>query len=294
MRLSDSIFINGRRASARSFAKINLTLDILGRRDNGYHDIKMVMQTINLSDLIIVDRLRSGIHLSTNLSYLPVNNKNIAYKAAALFFKETHIHGGARIFIRKNIPVAAGLAGGSGNGAAVLCALNLLYGAELSDERLCELGAKLGADVPYCVTGGTALAEGIGEALTPLPDAPPMNVLLVKPPVSVSTAAIYESIDSARILARPDNDAMIAAIESGDYGGICSNLCNVMEAVTVRDYPVVRGIKERMISYGADGALMSGSGPTVFGLFADYSKAKKAADEFYYQFRDVYLCKTMN
>ena len=291
--LSNEIIITGKRAIARSFAKINLTLDVLGKRENGYHDIETIMQTVSLFDLIIVDKISSGIQLSTNLKYLPVNEKNIAYKAARSFFEHTQIQGGAKIMIHKNIPVSAGLAGGSGNCAAVLCALNKLYDANLSIDELCAIGAKLGADVPYCILGKTQLASGIGEILSPLPHLKSLTILLVKPPISISTAAIYEQIDLAMPENRPDTQAMTQAIKSGDVSGIANNLCNVMESVTENMHPVIRGIKTKMIMNGALGALMSGSGPTVFGIFDDDDKAKASHDSFAYQYKDVFLLKTV-
>lgn len=292
--LQDDIVITGGRAIARSYAKINLTLDVLGKRDNGYHDVLMIMQTVSLFDLIIIDKTDGEISISTNLRYLPCNEKNIAYKAVSLFKAETGIRGGAKIIIHKNIPVAAGLAGGSGNAAAVLCALNLLYDTNLSADELLSLGARLGADVPYCIMGGTYLASGVGEVLKPLSPAPDAHVLLVKPPISISTQTIYEEIDTAHVLKHPDTDAMIAALQSGDLRQTAQNLCNVMEAVTETGHPEIRGIKNKMLMNGAIGAVMSGSGPTVFGLFDDYKKAKASADSFSYQYNDVYLAKIYN
>lgn len=292
--ITDNIVITGNRAMARSYAKINLTLDVLGKRPDGYHDVKMIMQTVSLYDLVLVDRIDNGISISTNLRYLPVNEKNIAYKAALAFFEHTKINGGCKIMIHKNIPVAAGLAGGSGNAAAVLCALDRLYNANLSQEELMALGATLGADVPYCIMGGTALAEGIGEILTPLPDIPKSVILMVKPPISVSTGAIYEAIDSTDIPTRPDTDGMINAIKSGDVSAIAGNLSNVMGTVTENMHPIVGGIRRKMILNGALGSVMSGSGPTVFGIFPDYDTAKKSHDSFYYQFKEVYIVSTVN
>lgn len=291
--LSDEIIITGTRAITRSFAKINLTLDVLGKRENGFHDVEMIMQTVSLFDLVIVDKTPAGIQLSTNLKYLPSNEKNIAYKAAQLFFDYTGIKGGVKIMIHKNIPVAAGLAGGSGNCAAVLCAMNKLFNTNLTIDTLCSLGANIGADVPYCILCGTYLAQGIGEILTPLPALEKTTVLLVKPPTSISTAAIYEQIDSVTPKHRPDNTLMTAALESKDINTIARNLCNVMEAVTETMCPVIRGIKEKMILNGAIGAAMSGSGPTVFGIFDDDVKAKLSHDSFAYQYKDVFLVKTV-
>lgn len=292
--LSEDIVITGDRAIARSYAKINLTLDVLGKRPNGYHDVKMIMQTVSLFDLVIVDKAYSNITVNTNLKYLPNNDKNIAYKAAQLFFKKTGLDGGVRIMIHKNIPVAAGLAGGSGNGAAVLHAMNKLFNAELSIEELCELGAELGADVPYCLIGGTQLAEGIGEILTPLSPMIKTTVLIVKPPINVSTGSIYEQIDSAPIERRPDTEKIIDALKSGSMTAVAENLCNVMESVTEKMYPVIGGIKNKMLINGAVGAVMSGSGPSVFGFFDDDRKAKLSHDSFAYQYKDVFLAKTLN
>lgn len=292
--LEKDTVITGTRAISRSYAKINLTLDVLSRRENGYHDIKMIMQTLSLFDLIITDKTDSGITISTNLRYLPVGDKNIAYKAADAFYRETGICGGAKIIIRKNIPVSAGLAGGSGNCAAVLTSLNMLHGNVLSREKLYEIGASLGADVPYCFSGGTQLAEGVGEILSPLPSMPDAYILLVKPPVNVSTGAVYQEIDSAPIEIRPDTDGMIDALSSGSAKAVADKLCNVMESVTERMYPVIGGIKTKMIMNGALGAVMSGSGPTVFGIFDDFKAAKASADSFIKQFRDVFLTRVLN
>lgn len=290
--LYDDIVITGQRAMARSYAKINLTLDVLGKRPDGYHDVEMIMQTVSLYDMIIVDKCDEGIEISTNLKFLPVNENNIAYKAARDFFQYTHINKGCKIIIHKNIPVAAGLAGGSGNAAAVLCALDKLYNTNLSLNELKEIGVKLGADVPYCITGGTALATGIGEIIAPLPSLPKCCVLMVKPPISVSTGAIYNEIDSIDITEHPDTNAMIEAIANGNIIDVAKNLSNVMGTVTENMHPIIRGIKNKMIKNGALGAVMSGSGPTVFGIFPDYETAKKSHDSFYYQFREVYLITT--
>lgn len=292
--LAEDTVITGKRAISRSYAKINLTLDVLSRREDGYHDIKMIMQTVSLFDLIIIDKCDSGISISTNLRYLPCNSKNIAYKAADAFFIETGIDSGVKIMIHKNIPVAAGLAGGSGNCAAVLTSLNMLFNNPLSKEELLRIGSELGADVPYCFDGGTQLSEGIGEVLSPLSPIPKAYILLVKPPINVSTRAIYEEIDNAPIQSRPDTEAMITALKEQNLYSVAGKLCNVMEAVTEKMYPIVGGIKKKMIMNGALGAVMSGSGPTVFGIFDNFEKAKKSADSFSMQFKDVFLTRTLN
>lgn len=287
--LSDNIVITGQRALARSYAKINLTLGVLGRRADGYHEVEMIMQTVSLFDLVIVDRTHSGISISTNLKFLPNNEKNIAYGAAKKFFDYTGIRGGCKIMIHKNIPVAAGLAGGSGNAAAVLCALDKLFSAGLGTDELCRAGAELGADVPFCIIGSAALAEGIGERLTPVPALSPCPILMVKPPLNVSTAAVYRAIDSADSLERPDTHGMIEALSGGDVRAAAARLSNAMSAVTEGMHPIVRGIRNKMIKNGALGAVMSGSGPTVFGIFPDFKTAKAAHDSFAYQFKEVFL-----
>lgn len=293
MLISENMVIHDGRAIVKSYAKINLTLDVLGRMENGYHEIESIMQTINLFDLIIVDRTEHGIQIHTNLKFLPVNEKNIAYKAAALFFKRCRIRGGVKILIHKNIPVAAGLAGGSGNGAAVLAALNVLYNTFLPEEELLEMASELGADIPYCLTGGTMLAKGIGEKLSPMPALKKSIVLLAKPPINISTKTIYEYMDRVEITKRPDTEKMKQALANGDLPEISKNLCNVMELATIHTAPVIRGIKEKMMMNGALGAVMSGSGPTVFGFFDDYQKAKISHDSFSKLYKEVYLTYTL-
>lgn len=289
MMTSKETVISGNRAMCRSYAKINLTLDVTGKRSDGYHEIKTIMQTVNLFDLIIVDKCDSEIKITTNKKFLPTNNKNIAYAACEEFFRTSGLRGGARIFIHKNIPIAAGLAGGSGNGAAVLSALNLLYSEPFSDDELKKLALKLGADVPYCMTGGTQLAEGIGEILTPLTPMPDCYVLLVTPPVSVSTAKVYSDFDNTRENIFVDTRSMLKAISNGDFAAICKNLSNTLESVTIPLHPVIGGIKQKLIGNGAVGAIMSGSGATVFGLFDDYKKAKASHDSFSMMYKDVFL-----
>ncbi len=291
--LSDNIVITGNRAMARSFAKINLTLDIVGVRDNGYHDLKTIMQSVNLSDIVIVDKTDGEIKITTNKKGLPTNNKNIAYKACEAYYNALGEIGGAKILIHKNIPVSAGLAGGSGNAAAVLASLNALNSYALSDEELMKIGSTLGADVPYCLMGQTQLAEGIGDVLTKLSPLPKCYVLLVTPPISISTPWAYGEYDKCEKTVFPDNEKMIEALKNQDYQLICQNLSNVFEDVTLKEYGVIASIKEQMISLGADGAIMSGSGPTVFGLFSDMKKAKAAHDSLCHQYKDTYLTTTL-
>lgn len=293
MNLSNDIIITKNRAIAKSYAKVNLTLDVLGKLENGYHEVKMVMQPLNLFDLIIIKKAPYGITVKTNIPNLPCDNKNIAYKAAELFFKETGVKGGASIKITKNIPIAAGLAGGSGNAAAVLCALNLLYNTNLSNEKLLEMGLLLGADVPYCIENVTSLAEGIGEKLSSLSQIPGVPVVLVTPPVNISTADIYSRIDSAENLPEIDTDGMISAIVGFDTNTIGKTLSNVMETVTISDCPEISDIKKKMLEFGASGSVMSGSGPSVFGIFPDNESAKAACDYFSTKYERTFLTHTI-
>ena len=262
----------------KALGKINLGLDVLGKRPDGYHDVRMVMQTIYLYDQItITKRKEPGIGLSTNLFYLPVNENNLAYRAAKLLMDEFEIRSGVDIFLEKHIPVAAGMAGGSSNAAAVLYGINRMFDLGLSMEELMKRGVSLGADVPYCIMRGTVLAEGIGEILTPLPPMPRCQIVVAKPPVSVSTKMVYEKIDSRRIVEHPDIDGIIDGLKEGDVTKIASRMGNVLEQVTVEEYPVIDKIKRLLNEGGAKGAMMSGSGPTVFGIFTEKSLAKKAA-----------------
>lgn len=264
----------------KSLAKINLGLDVLGRRENGYHDVRMVMQTIYLYDDVTLNKTEeSGIQLKTNLTYLPTDEKNIAYKAAKMLIEEFNIKEGVEIILNKHIPVAAGMAGGSSNAAAVLVGMNRLFNLGLSQEKLKERGVKLGADVPYCIMRGTVLAEGIGEVLTPLAPMPKCYVLVAKPGISVSTKTVYEKLDAKEIENHPDIDGVIAGLDEGDLKKIAASMGNVLENVTITDYPIIEDIKNVMKEEGALNAMMSGSGPTVFGIFDDKQLARKAGQK---------------
>ncbi len=266
-------------AQLKALAKINLGLDVIGRRENGYHDVRMVMQTIYLYDDVTIRKTEEpGIIVKTNLSFLPVNEDNIAYKAAKMLIEEFGIEKGVEITLNKHIPVAAGLAGGSSNAAAVLVGMNQIFGLKLSQKDLMERGVKLGADVPYCVMRGTVLAEGIGEILSPLPPMPKCYILIAKPGINVSTKVVYEKLDSKPIENHPDIDAIIEGLEQKDIHKVAASLGNVLEAVTIEDYPVIEEIKDVMKKAGALNAMMSGSGPTVFGIFDDKKIAKEAKE----------------
>jgi 4-diphosphocytidyl-2-C-methyl-D-erythritol kinase len=262
----------------KALGKVNLGLDILGKKENGYHEVRMVMQTVYLYDRVILERNRTpGITIETNLKFLPVNENNIAYKAADLIRKEFGISEGIKIILDKHIPVAAGMAGGSANAAAVLFGMNRMYGLGLSEEELKIRGVGLGADVPYCIMRGTVLAEGIGEKLTPLPPIPKCYVLIAKPPLSASTETVYEKYDALEEINHPDIDGIIRGLVRADIRQAAASMGNVLEQVMLKEYPIIGRVKQTMLDFGAMGALMSGSGPTVFGLFDSRSAAKAAA-----------------
>lgn len=264
--------------SLRAYGKINLGLDVVRKREDGYHEVRMIMQTVSVYDKLELEQTeKPGIELKTNLSWLPVNEENLAYRAADSLMKEFEISQGVRINLEKNIPVAAGMAGGSTDAAAVLKGINSLFSLGLSDEELMKRGVKLGADVPYCIMGGTALSEGIGEILTPLPPLPECNILIAKPEVSVSTKFVYENLKANELKEHPDIDGMTEAIKSGERKGVIARLGNVLETVTVPAYPVIKEIKDFMKEHGAENVLMSGSGPTVFGIFDTEESMSKAA-----------------
>lgn len=263
----------------KALAKINLGLDVLRRREDGYHEVKMIMQTIGLHDDLEIRKTKTpGIQVKTNLYYLPTNENNLVYKAAKLLMDEFQIQDGVSIQLKKRIPVAAGMAGGSSDGAAVLWGINQMYGLGLSMQALMERGVRLGADVPYCIQRGTALAEGIGEKLSVLPPMPKCTILIAKPGISVSTKFVYENLHANDLKPEqhPDVDSMIEAMRQKDLGLLCSRMGNVLETVTIPAYPVINEIKKTMMDNGAIGSMMSGSGPTVFGIFDSPVAAKQA------------------
>jgi 4-diphosphocytidyl-2-C-methyl-D-erythritol kinase len=280
--------------TAKAFAKINLSLDVLGTLPNGYHEVKMVMQTVSLYDSVELTKTEKGISLECSLRFLPTGPENLAYRAAEAFFKETGIDGGVKIYLKKHIPVGAGLAGGSSNAAAVLTGLNRLYDAHLSTRRLCEIGTALGADVPYCIIGGTRLAEGIGEKLSPLPPLPECHIVLVKPSFSISTKWVYDNIDSCPDIVHPPTGKLIAALEKGDLYEMCANMGNVLEDVSIAHYPILSSVKSDLRELGAIGSQMSGSGPTVFGIFDDEEKARNAKDILWKKYKTAYICHGIN
>ena len=272
-------------------AKINLGLDVLGKREDGYHEVRMVMQTIGIYDRLILTKIpEEEIRITSNLAFLPVNENNLIYKAIKLLKDEYHFPGGVSVDLNKFIPVAAGIA------ASSMFGVNRLFGLNLSMGQMMELGVRLGADVPYCVMRGTALAEGIGEKLTRITPVPHMWILIAKPQINVSTRLVYEQLDMGGIQKHPDIDGIIRAIEAQDVVRIAQSMGNVLENVTVPLYPVIETIKQDMLSHGAINAMMSGSGPTVFGIFPDEQTTlacqaflKKKGDA-----RQVYITENFN
>ena len=263
--------------SLKALAKINLGLDVVRRRDDGYHEVRMIMQTINLFDRLEIKKIKeSAIKIHTNLFFLPVNENNLVYKAAKLLIDEFGIQEGVSVGLTKKIPVAAGMAGGSTDAAAMLFGMNRLFGLGLSKKQLMERGVKIGADVPYCIMRGTALAEGIGDKLSPLPEMVKCPVLIAKPQISVSTKFVYQNLKLDDKTVHPDIDRLIEDIRNKDLKAVSDHMGNVLESVMIPNYPVISQIKEQMMDSGAVGSMMSGSGPTVFGLFDDSRTAQLA------------------
>ena len=261
----------------KAFAKINLGLDVVRRREDGYHEVRMIMQTVAIFDRISIEvSNKPGIRVKTNLSFLPADENNLVYQAAKLLMEEFKIEKGLVIDLEKHIPVAAGMAGGSTDAAAVLIGVNKIFRLHLSQEELMQRGVRIGADVPYCIMRGTALSVGIGDILTPLPSMVSCPILVVKPGISVSTKYVYENLHADTLVEHPDIDGMIKEIKASNLQGIVDKMGNVLETVTISKYPVIEELKQLMIENGAMGAMMSGSGPTVFGIFDKEETAVKA------------------
>lgn len=277
----------------KAFAKINIALDVIGKREDGYHLLRMIMQTIDLYDVIKVDKVHKGISIDCNKPYVPRDNRNLAYKAAELFINSYGIKEGVSIDIVKNIPVAAGLAGGSTDAAAVIKSMNKLFNVNASYEELKALALKIGADVPYCINGGTALCEGIGEVISDLKPFKNHILVVVKPPFGVSTKEVYSSLDISKINKHPKIDDIIGFMDKDDLYSVSYSMKNVLENVTIKKHGMIKGIKNEMIGMGALGALMSGSGPTVFAFFEDMLKAKNCYDKMKENFSEVYITRTI-
>ena len=271
----------------KAYAKINLGLDVVRRLPNGYHEVRMIMQNVGIYDVLTFEKAEAGITLQVDHQELPADGSNLIWKAAKLLLDTAGIQGGVRITLEKHIPIAAGMAGGSTDAAAAFLGINELYEIGYDIEQLKALGVKIGADVPYCIQGGTALAEGIGEILSELPAPPACYLVIAKPDINVSTKFVYENLRANELTYHPDIDGMIKALEMGDLKGITDRLGNVLETVTVPAYPIIEEIKTVMRREDAEEALMSGSGPTVFGIFTEKEKAEAAAQRV----RDAELAK---
>lgn len=265
-----------RELKLKAKAKINLGLDVVRKREDGYHEVRMIMQMINLYDKITLrKKTEPSITVTANLSYLPVNEDNLVYRAAKLLMDEFQVDGGLEIELQKYIPVAAGMAGGSTDAAAVMVGVNRIFQLGLNKKQLMERGVKIGADVPFCIMRGTALAEGIGEELTPLPAMPHCSLVIAKPKIHVSTKFVYGNLKVGELTEHPDIDGQVQALRENNLEQLVTRMGNVLETVTIPAYPVIDEIKHTMMKYGAMGAMMSGSGPTVFGIFEKEDKAQE-------------------
>lgn len=278
----------------KAHAKINLSIDVISRRPDGYHEVRMIMQAIGLHDKVILQETEEGIDIRCNSSRIPPGSGNIAYKAAKLLQDKCGLAQGVKIILRKNIPVSAGLAGGSTDAAAVLKGMNRMFSLGLKENDLMVLGKEIGADVPFCIKGGTMLAEGIGEKLTPLAPLPQTPLLLVKPKLHVSTKWVYKNLDLNAITRHPDTETLIGAIRDHRPELLAKGMANVLETVTATKYEVIGELKEALMKLGATVSMMSGSGPTVFGIFPDENSAKEASVKLKSGKWNCYLTQTEN
>lgn len=270
-------------------AKVNLTLDVKGKRSDGYHELETVMHQVNLLDIIIISQAAGGIQIKSNSSLIPTNEENLAYQAAEMILGEYAHKEGVEIYIEKNIPVGAGLAGGSTDAAAVILGINQLYDLGLEEEELLEMAASIGSDVAFCLAGGSKLARGRGEILSKLPQRMIPYIILVKPDFQLSTAEVYRELDLTQVEEFPDNAAFLAAWEAYDIINIARNMRNVLETVSIRKYPEIAAIKAELLETGALNALMSGSGPSVMGIFMEEEQALKAREKFQTRYQEVFL-----
>ncbi|MBU6137190.1 4-(cytidine 5'-diphospho)-2-C-methyl-D-erythritol kinase [Clostridium tertium] len=277
----------------KAYAKVNISLDIVGKREDGYHLLEMIMQSIDLYDEIVIEKQKKEITIKCNKPYVPTDERNLAYKAAQLFIEKYNIDSGVNINIKKNIPVCAGLAGGSTDAATVLKIMNSLFNINASDEELMILGLKLGADVPYCIKGGTALCKGIGEEVTALKGFKDKVIVLVKPPFGVSTNSVYQEFNIEKARNHPNTNLIIDAINNDNLKMVCDNMKNLLENVTLRKHKILINIKEEMRYNGAMGTMMSGSGPTVFAFFDDMLKAQRCFEKMKEKYSDVFITRTI-
>lgn len=277
----------------KAYAKINVLLDVVGKKENGYHLLEMIMQSIDLYDLIDVNKIENGINIKCNKSYIPVNSKNIAYKAAELFINTYGINEGVSINICKNIPTSAGLGGGSSDGAAVLKAMREIFHVKISDKELEELGVKIGADVPFCINGGTAFCEGIGEIITPMKKFQNKILVVVKPKFGVSTKWVYSEYDKILNVRKPETEKILKAVKDDDVKEVSLNMANVLEDVTTSKYGIISKIKRDMIRFGALGSMMSGSGPSVFAFFEDSLSAQRCFENMKENYHETFITRTI-
>lgn len=277
----------------KAYAKINIALDVVGKREDGYHLLRMIMQSVDLYDTITIDKIDSGIKLKCNKHYVPTDERNLAYKAAKLFMETYSIEEGVQIDLIKNIPVSAGLAGGSTDAAGVLKLMNKIFNINASEDELKSLGLKLGADVPYCISGGTALCEGIGEKITQLKPFKDKILVLIKPPFGVSTKEVYKEFNLSKAIFHPKIEELIKAMEKDDIYFVSDNMKNLLENVTLKKHRVITNIKEEVKSTGSIGTMMSGSGPTVFAFFDDMLKAQMCYDNMKKKYKDVFITRTI-
>ena len=274
-------------------AKINIGLDVVGKREDGYHEVKMIMQSIRLFDRLTLTRKKDpGVRLTTNLKFLPTDDNNLIVKSAKMLMKEFNLEGGLNINLEKRIPVAAGMAGGSTDAASTMIAINQMYELGLSNSQLMKRAVKIGADIPYCIMKGTALAEGIGEKLSTIPKLPNCTILIVKPKIHVSTREVYAGLTLDENTVHPDIDLMVEDMKKKDITSLCSHIGNILESVTIPMYPEIAEIKDFMMKNGAKGSLMSGSGPTVFGIYTDKDVAVKAKEAALKQFEKSFAFVT--
>lgn len=277
----------------KAYAKINIALDVVGKREDGYHLLRMIMQTIDLYDTIEMEKTNSGIKLKCNKHYVPTDERNLAYKAAKLFMENYSVNDGVDINLIKNIPVSAGLAGGSTDAAGVLKLMNKIFNINADDEELKALGLKLGADVPYCINGGTALCEGVGEKITQLKQFKDKILVLIKPPFGVSTKEVYKNFDLSKVIFHPRIEELIKGMENDDIYFVANNMKNLLENVTLKKHRVITSIKEEVKLNDAIGTMMSGSGPTVFAFFDDMLKAQMCYDNMKKKYKDVFITRTI-
>ncbi|WP_425446257.1 4-(cytidine 5'-diphospho)-2-C-methyl-D-erythritol kinase [Dethiothermospora halolimnae] len=276
-----------------AYGKINLSLDVIGKRENGYHELEMVMQQIDLKDTITIKETDKDIIVDCNNRNVPTDSTNLVYKACELIKDKFNINKGAYIYIDKKIPMAAGLAGGSSDAGATLKGLNEMWNLNLNEKELMDIGVKIGADVPYCIMGGTALAKGIGEELTKLNSFSNKLILLANPNIEVSTAYVYNNLNIEKIKEHPNTKEIIEGVNKGNIEKVLNNMVNVLETVTINKYPIIQKVKEAMIKNGALGSLMSGSGPTVFGIFDDINNVNICKDELSEYIDNLFIVKTI-